>query len=146
MSLPPLLAVADIHARLQAIFPEGTANRKGVSFSRPAEGLTLAGDGATVKNRGRLPWDFAMDVYRYVSSPAMEEHVSDEAIDAAISTMLERGVAPGYCDENGDCEFGGSRKAGKKLRKATCEAEFLKNNGRVLNLRLPGHNAERWSG
>ena len=27
MSLPPLLAVADIHVRLQTIFPEGTANR-----------------------------------------------------------------------------------------------------------------------
>ena len=31
MSLPPLLAVADIHVRLQAIFPEGTANRNYVT-------------------------------------------------------------------------------------------------------------------
>ena len=31
MSLPPLLAVADIHARLQTIFPEGTANRNYVT-------------------------------------------------------------------------------------------------------------------
>ena len=27
MTLPPLLAVADIHMQLQAIFPDGTANR-----------------------------------------------------------------------------------------------------------------------
>ena len=27
MPLPPLLTVTDIHERLQAIFPEGTANR-----------------------------------------------------------------------------------------------------------------------
>ena len=27
MPLPPLLAVIDIHERLQTIFPEGTANR-----------------------------------------------------------------------------------------------------------------------
>ena len=31
MSLPPLLAVADIHARLRTIFPEGTANRNYVT-------------------------------------------------------------------------------------------------------------------
>lgn len=31
MPLPPLLAVADIHARLQTIFPEGTANRNYVT-------------------------------------------------------------------------------------------------------------------
>ena len=31
MSLPPLLAVADIHVRLQTIFPEGTANRNYVT-------------------------------------------------------------------------------------------------------------------
>ena len=31
MSLPPLLAVADIHARLQTVFPEGTANRNYVT-------------------------------------------------------------------------------------------------------------------
>ena len=104
----------------------------GVSFPRPAEGLTLTGDGTTVKNRGRLSWELATDVYRYVSSPKMKEHVSDEAIYAAVSAMLERGVAPGYCDENGDCEFDGSRMAGRKLRKATCEAEILKNKGRVL--------------
>lgn len=104
----------------------------GLSFSRPAGGLTLAGDGTTIKNRGQLPWGLATDVYHYVSSPKMKEQVSDEAMDAAISAMIERGVAPGYCDENGDCEFGRSRKARIKLRKATCEAELLKNKGRVL--------------
>ena len=31
MALPPLLAVADIHVRLQAIFPDGTANRNYVT-------------------------------------------------------------------------------------------------------------------
>ena len=31
MPLPPLLAVTDIHERLQAIFPEGTANRNYVT-------------------------------------------------------------------------------------------------------------------
>ena len=47
MPLPPLLAVTDIHERLQAIFPEGTANRNYVTqpswlddstpFHRPRE-------------------------------------------------------------------------------------------------------------
>lgn len=31
MSLPPLLPVSDIHARLQGIFPEGTSNRNYVT-------------------------------------------------------------------------------------------------------------------
>ena len=31
MPLPPLLAVPDIHTRLQAIFPDGTANRNYVT-------------------------------------------------------------------------------------------------------------------
>ena len=31
MPLPPLLAVTDIHERLQTIFPEGTANRNYVT-------------------------------------------------------------------------------------------------------------------
>ena len=100
----------------------------GVFFHRSAESLALATAGTTVKKRGRLPWEFATDVYRYVSSTAVEEHVSD----ATISAMIKRGVAPGYCDESGDCEFGGSCMAGKYLRKARCEAELLKNKGRVL--------------
>ena len=100
----------------------------GVFFHRSVPTLTLTGAGATVEKRGRLPWKFATDVYRYVSSAAVEEHVGAEA----ISAMIERGVAPGYCDETGDCEFGGRRIAGKELRKAKCEAELLKNKGRVL--------------
>ena len=31
MSLPPLSAVADVHERLQTVFPEGTANRNYVT-------------------------------------------------------------------------------------------------------------------
>ena len=31
MPLPPVLAVTDIHERLQTIFPEGTANRNYVT-------------------------------------------------------------------------------------------------------------------
>ena len=37
MPLPPLLAVADIHARLQTIFPEGTANRNYVTRETAAK-------------------------------------------------------------------------------------------------------------
>ena len=87
----------------------------GVLLHRSAESLTL-------------PWELATDVYRYVSLMEVEEHMRD----AAMSAMIERGVAPGYCDEKGDCEFGGSTMSGKGLRKAECEPELLKNNGRVL--------------
>ena len=37
MPLPPLLAVTDIHERLQAIFPEGTANRNYVTHEIAAK-------------------------------------------------------------------------------------------------------------
>ncbi len=100
----------------------------GLFFHRSAESLTLTGDGTTATNQERLPWRFATDVYHYVSSTAVEEHVSD----AAISAMIERGVAPGYCNEKGDCEFGGSGTERKELRKAKCEAVLLENKGRVL--------------
>ena len=100
----------------------------GVLLHRSAESLNLAGAEPTVENRGRLPWKFATDVYRYVSLTAVEEHVSD----AAISAMIERGVAPGYCNENGDCEVGVSRMVGKELRKGKCEVDLLQNKGRVL--------------
>lgn len=100
----------------------------GVFFHRAAGSLTLAGAETTARNRERLPWEFATDVYRHVSSTGVEEHVSD----AAISAMIERGVAPGYCNERGDCDFGGRFMTGKVLRKVKCEAELLKNKGRVL--------------
>ncbi len=106
----------------------------GAFFHRSAESLTLATAGTTAKKRGQLPWEFATDVYRYVSSSdAVEEHVSD----ATISAMLERGIAPGYCDENGNCEFGGNYMAGEYLRKAKCEAELLANKGRALIFAYP---------
>ena len=97
-------------------------------FHRPAERSTLAKDGATVKNRPSLPWEFATDVYRYVSSTPVEDHVRD----AAISSMIQNGVAPGYCNAKRNCEFGGSVKPIQELSKADCKAERLTNKGRML--------------
>ena len=47
MPLPPLLAVADIHERLRAIFPEGTANRN--SVIREIAAKTVFVDGSSLQ-------------------------------------------------------------------------------------------------
>lgn len=106
----------------------------GVLFHPQSEIPMLVVDETKFKPRGHASWDFAADIYRYVSSATEDTSVSQ----AAMSTMLETGVAPGYCDNAGLCELGsiGTKKM-EEVGNVGCDAERLVHKGRLLIFYYP---------
>ena len=95
---------------------------------RPEQGVSLARARNAVLSKDPDQWEFAADVYRYASSVDSGSGIGE----ATISAMMNRGVAPGYCDKDGVCELGDRRSRRSELRGAKCVVKHLVNQGQLL--------------
>ena len=116
MALPPLLPVADIHERLQTIFPDGTANRNYVTREIAAKTVFVLLYMGAVEGSER--WLRPDQVTRMTDAQAA---LSEEADREAWLAESMRPSAGPYSKDGGTRRIPGSRSGTRRCARGWCE-------------------------
>ena len=90
-------------------------------------------DEATAQKEVQLPWEAATNVYRY----AVSQDAPRKFGNAAVATMIEQGVAPGFCNKGGECDIGKRFLPLAGIHDENCKVDRLRNEGKALILIYP---------
>ena len=106
MPLPPLLAVTDIHERLQTIFPDGTANRIYVTREIAAKTIFVMLYIGALEGAGR--WLRPDQVTRMTDAQAVLAEDQDRAAWLAESMRPAAGYTSARCGSTPNSRGGSS--------------------------------------